>query len=201
VKHSIWGLILLLFIVGAAIGFSLSSRDGDNAGVTPSPDGIVCTQEARACPDGSFVGRTGPKCEFAPCPNTRRISLYYYDATRDTDDRGNILCSSRGLVMATRDIAVTQTPIQDAVRLLSQGALTADEKARGITTEYPLSGLSLTGASLRDGVLTLAFNDPENRTTGGSCRVAILRSQIEATVRQFDGVREVRFIPDSLFQP
>ncbi|MDO8552641.1 MAG: Gmad2 immunoglobulin-like domain-containing protein [bacterium] len=26
-----------------------------------------CTLEARLCPDGSAVGRTGPNCEFAPC--------------------------------------------------------------------------------------------------------------------------------------
>lgn len=31
---------------------------------------IACTQEAKQCPDGSYVGRTGPNCEFAPCPNT-----------------------------------------------------------------------------------------------------------------------------------
>lgn len=28
----------------------------------------VCTFEAKLCPDGSSVGRTGPNCEFAPCP-------------------------------------------------------------------------------------------------------------------------------------
>jgi hypothetical protein len=28
----------------------------------------ACTQEAKLCPDGSSVGRTGPNCEFAPCP-------------------------------------------------------------------------------------------------------------------------------------
>jgi len=28
----------------------------------------VCTLEAKQCPDGSFVGRTGPNCEFATCP-------------------------------------------------------------------------------------------------------------------------------------
>jgi len=28
----------------------------------------VCTLEAKICPDGSSVGRTGPNCEFAPCP-------------------------------------------------------------------------------------------------------------------------------------
>lgn len=32
-------------------------------------DGItMCTQEAKLCPDGSYVGRTGPRCEFAECP-------------------------------------------------------------------------------------------------------------------------------------
>lgn len=29
---------------------------------------VACTMEAKVCPDGSFVGRSGPKCEFAPCP-------------------------------------------------------------------------------------------------------------------------------------
>ncbi len=28
----------------------------------------VCTMDAKQCPDGSYVGRTGPKCEFAMCP-------------------------------------------------------------------------------------------------------------------------------------
>ncbi len=27
-----------------------------------------CSLEARICPDGSAVGRTGPNCEFTPCP-------------------------------------------------------------------------------------------------------------------------------------
>ena len=29
----------------------------------------VCTMEAKMCPDGSSVSRSGPKCSFAPCPN------------------------------------------------------------------------------------------------------------------------------------
>jgi len=29
---------------------------------------IYCSQEARICPDGTAVGRTGPNCEFTPCP-------------------------------------------------------------------------------------------------------------------------------------
>ncbi len=34
----------------------------------PAHEGVACTQEAKLCPDGSYVGRTGPNCEFAACP-------------------------------------------------------------------------------------------------------------------------------------
>lgn len=30
----------------------------------------ACTLEAKICPDGSSVGRTGPNCEFAQCPSS-----------------------------------------------------------------------------------------------------------------------------------
>jgi branched-chain amino acid transport system substrate-binding protein len=30
-----------------------------------------CTMEAKICPDGTGVGRTGPNCEFAPCPGEK----------------------------------------------------------------------------------------------------------------------------------
>lgn len=29
---------------------------------------VACTQEAKRCPDGSYVSRTGPNCEFSECP-------------------------------------------------------------------------------------------------------------------------------------
>jgi hypothetical protein len=35
---------------------------------SPSAKPVACTQEAKLCPNGSYVGRTGPNCEFAPCP-------------------------------------------------------------------------------------------------------------------------------------
>jgi hypothetical protein len=36
--------------------------------ITPSPDPIQCTTDVKLCPDGSYVGRVAPDCEFAPCP-------------------------------------------------------------------------------------------------------------------------------------
>ncbi len=35
-------------------------------------DGVACTADAKVCPDGTSVGRVGPKCEFARCPGTER---------------------------------------------------------------------------------------------------------------------------------
>lgn len=39
--------------------------------VTPTPkSGVICTQDVQLCPDGkTWVGRTGPNCEFTPCPS------------------------------------------------------------------------------------------------------------------------------------
>ena len=34
----------------------------------PKTEGVMCTMEAKLCPDGSSVGRGGPACEFAACP-------------------------------------------------------------------------------------------------------------------------------------
>jgi hypothetical protein len=36
-------------------------------------DGVACTMEAKICPDGSAVSRTGPNCEFAPCPEGNAV--------------------------------------------------------------------------------------------------------------------------------
>ena len=128
------------------------------------------------------------------------IKLYYYNPTRDQGP-GGAQCSPQGLVAVARVIPRTITPIQDAVKLLLKGEISEAEKAEGIISEFPLTGVNLQSASLDTGILTLTFNDPHNKTGGGSCRVAILRSEIEATAKQFGGVNSVRFLPEELFQP
>ena len=131
----------------------------------------------------------------------RSVELYFYNQESDRDEVGNILCSRNGLVSVEREIPITQTPIQDTIKLLLLGELTTKERAQGIGTEYPLEGLSFKGASLKDEILTLEFDDPNNKTVGGSCRVGILWFQIEATAKQFPEVQHVRFLPEEIFQP
>jgi len=49
------------------------SASGTPQGVGPGLGSDIdqpkaCTLEAKICPDGSTVGRTGPNCEFSACP-------------------------------------------------------------------------------------------------------------------------------------
>ncbi len=129
------------------------------------------------------------------------VKLFYYNPEKDRGNDGNSLCSRKGLMSVERKIPITKTPIQDTIKLLLLGELTNEERAQGINTEYPLEGLSLKGALLKDGVLTLEFDDSNNKTVGGSCRVGILWFQIEATAEQFPEVQQVRFLPEEIFQP
>lgn len=41
----------------------------------------ACTAEAKICPDGTSVGRTGPNCEFAPCPTVSPTPVSTPDLT------------------------------------------------------------------------------------------------------------------------
>lgn len=283
---------------------------------TTPPETVVCTMDAKICPDGSAVGRVAPTCEFAQCPPVknisdlirvstpienavvmsplliegeargtwyfeasfpiriydannvllgtavaqaqsewmtenfvpfkatlifnkpttstgtlvfekdnpsglpehsnefrmpirfeisdkaqRTISLYYYDASKDKDASGNVMCSRKGLVPVARTIPITLSPVQDAVKLLLKGLLTDEERQQGITTEFPLQGVQLTSAVKNGSVVTLSFVDPNNKTSGGSCRAGILWFQIEATAKQFPGITSVKFSPEDIFQP
>ena len=129
------------------------------------------------------------------------VDLYYYNSSFDKDKDGNVMCSEQGLARVRRNIPLTDTPIQNTLRLLLKGELTQEEINSGITTEYPLEGLDLKGATLKDGVLLLEFDDPNNKTSGGSCRANVLWLQISETAKQFSNVELVKFVPDYLFQP
>jgi hypothetical protein len=55
-------IIILILLVITSIAITIVS-------VTSSKHRLVaCTQEAKLCPDGSMVGRSGPNCEFTICP-------------------------------------------------------------------------------------------------------------------------------------
>lgn len=130
------------------------------------------------------------------------VKLYYYNPEKDKDEQGNIKCSVDGLVAIEKEI-VGENIIEETINLLIKADITEQEKEeKGIETEFPLDGFELIGVDLKDGVLTLSFDDPQSQTIGGSCRTGILWHQISQTAKQFEGVGQVRFEPqDMLFQP
>lgn len=63
-KTLAYGIVLIL-VIGIA-GF-LYRASLERTASAPAM-GTACTLEAKICPDGTSVGRTGPSCAFAPCP-------------------------------------------------------------------------------------------------------------------------------------
>jgi hypothetical protein len=51
---------------------------------------VACTADAKQCPDGSFVSRTGPNCEFEACPEI--------PSTCPTDSTGKVMCPQYSLI-------------------------------------------------------------------------------------------------------
>jgi len=54
-------ILVLIVLISGGLYFWVNQKGEEN-------DQIVCTMEARLCPDGSYIGRIGPKCEFSLCP-------------------------------------------------------------------------------------------------------------------------------------
>ncbi len=63
-------LILGVVILSGAI-FLIWDKEVPTVNTNQNPEPVACTMEAKLCPDGSYVGRTGPKCEFTACPTTQ----------------------------------------------------------------------------------------------------------------------------------
>ena len=54
-------IIILILLIGGGFYYWKQNAPGDE---------IACTMDAMQCPDGSYVGRVAPSCDFAPCPVT-----------------------------------------------------------------------------------------------------------------------------------
>lgn len=63
----IYGILAILIIGG--LTFSGYWFLNQKPQISSSPEEIFCTQDVFLCPDGSYVPRTGQKCEFKACSN------------------------------------------------------------------------------------------------------------------------------------
>ncbi len=65
-------LVFLLILGGTSLAFAYTQGwvkiPTSSPVATTTPESWECDGDAYICPDGSSVGRTGPRCEFAACP-------------------------------------------------------------------------------------------------------------------------------------
>jgi len=139
-----------------------------------------------------------PQVQVVGAENTQKVELFYYNRTADK----NIDCGGEFVLPVERQIPLTKTPIKDTINLLISGQLTQAEKEQGFTTEFPNPGFKLLEANYDydSETLILKFTEVPGFTDGGSCRISILANEIIKTIKQF-GVKNIVFVPESLFQP
>lgn len=77
--------IFIAIAVLAGIYGIISSKN--NPPAKEEDEQIACTMDAMMCPDGSYVGRTGPNCEFV-CPATNNNSN---NGQTETEDKSNLI--------------------------------------------------------------------------------------------------------------
>lgn len=76
-------IVVVLLIVAGGIWYYIANKP------------IACTQEAKVCPDGTSVGRTGKNCEFAECPIVSGCkNLYWFDNVHTTCQEPEQFCGA-----------------------------------------------------------------------------------------------------------
>jgi hypothetical protein len=136
-KHIIPVLVAVgigvIFFGGFLIGRVTAPQTNSEVGTLP--EGTMCTADAMLCPDGSYVGRTGPNCEFV-CPDA--ISV-------DTNPNG---------VEALRDRIVLSSPLPGGT-ITSPLVITGE--ARGpwfFEASFPVTLTNWDGLIIAEGIAT-----------------------------------------------
>ncbi|MGC9529910.1 MAG: hypothetical protein ACP5G2_04740 [Candidatus Bipolaricaulaceae bacterium] len=143
-----------------------------------------------------------PEVPPGPAPEEMWVvQVFAYRPDVDVALHGHVACDRDAVLPLARWAPLTGPPLLAALDFLIHDGLAPWEEQAGYMSEFPLPGVALATASLAQGVLTLTIVDPENWTTGGACRIGIMRAQIEKTARQFPEVEEVHILPPTVLQP
>ena len=124
------GILAFLVVV---VGITYAVKNGK---ITNNNDGqIACTMEAKLCPDGSYVGREGPLCEFAECPATpsttetkikaklliNEIYITPQELLEDSRCAVDVTCIWAGQVRLKVDLSSTGNTVKEESVILTTG--------------------------------------------------------------------------------
>lgn len=84
-------IVAILVTVGITFFVTQSTFKSIDSNQSPpissaSPSPVACTQEAKQCQDGSYVGRTGRYCDFALCPGESIVTPSPYAQCKSDSD-------------------------------------------------------------------------------------------------------------------
>lgn len=197
-------LILAIFLAPLFLSScSLKKTSLENKSLPPTGS-VACTAEAIMCPDGSSVGRTGPNCEFAPCPQGNAgsqtekkeseqsliVKVYFNNSSLNPNSQD---CSK--VFPLERIIPVNDNVAQASIVELVKGP-SEQEKADGY--------VSLFSEKTKDIIIKVKF---ENDTAyvnlkdvrqiipnaSASCGSAEFFAEMESTLKQFPSIKKVVF--------
>ena len=99
ILYVVIGLAVVLGIVATVMPRFTHVAEAPTATTTPE---VFCTADATQCPDGSYVGRTGPKCEFV-CPASPVVPA---DIQAGSDAKADIIT-----IEQPKPLAVVTSPL------------------------------------------------------------------------------------------
>jgi len=80
-KHRKIVFVFTLLIIVLVLSYWL---EGKFSKEDMQPEMVACTMDAMECPDGSFVGRSAPDCEFV-CPDVEEVGAEEAESSTSTD--------------------------------------------------------------------------------------------------------------------
>lgn len=125
-KKIMFGIFIPLVVIATAIViFGLYKSN-----FADKDEPVACTMEAKICPDGTAVGRSGPNCEFVPCSEKPNVNLA---------NPASVNCTEKGgtLIMKENKLGQYGICVFEDNRQCEEWAL-----LRG---ECPMGGLKITG--------------------------------------------------------
>ena len=109
-----WALTIVVVALLSSIAILIVTLSTSNK----QPEQIACTQDAKLCPDGSYVGRTGPNCEFSQCPTTNASS------SAETDNWKTYTNTKAGYSLQYPPDIIIDATNEDAISFYREGVPT-----------------------------------------------------------------------------
>jgi hypothetical protein len=128
-----------------------------------------------------------------------KVKLYY--PNQKLADEIKDVCSPNSIGFVEREIPKTDNLVLDTINILIKGDLEISERTNGFYTEFGRPDFKFRGIGFEKGILTLEFSEIPGFTSGGACRIGLLKAQIEKTAKQFPEVKSIKFLPEDLFNP